>query len=351
MVCQLVDGQVRIVGLQSSMIRSNVEAWSHLPYLFGLEVAEEAASADDFSGLALPKSLRVATFHLADGRSWAKFASLLRAQGLVRSVFVLGNQQVKRWLKLDLSELCGLDLIRFTGFVIDVVGSAIPPCWSKMTSLSSFYCTNCMMTSPPTALRGLQSLRSFVAFRQSEMVPCALGDLAEDPARCKASWETTHASKEGGRRDSTGRWSDFQEGPSFSCPESSYAFPFKEFLDLGWTGIRKVWLDGNFLTGPIPSDIADAWPSLQSLDLYGNKMEGPLPESLGRLDVIKLQLQSNNFSGEVPRGLISKLSSQNHLTLGLSGNPELRGCLPRDLWGPGVGGTQVKRCDYDHDDL
>merc|ERR1712187_139114 len=105
------------------------------------------------------------------------------------------------------------------------------------------------MSKPPVALKGLQSLRSFVAFRQSEMIPCALEELASDIDKCKPSWETFCGSKEGGLRDSTADWEDFQEGPSFLCPDHSYGFPFSEIVDLGWTHVQKVWLDGNFLTG------------------------------------------------------------------------------------------------------
>ena len=51
----------------------------------------------------------------------------------------------------------------------------------------------------------------------------------------------------------------------------------QEFLELGWSNIRKVWLDGNFLTGRIPANIGEAWPQLESLDLYDNNMEGASP--------------------------------------------------------------------------
>ena len=66
----------------------------------------------------------------------------------------------------------GLPLRRFEAFVLRV--GSIPQCWSAMaTTLESFYCTNCMMTEPPTAFRGFAALRSFVAFRQHEAIPRA----------------------------------------------------------------------------------------------------------------------------------------------------------------------------------
>ena len=62
----------------------------------------------------------------------------------------------------------------------------------------------------------------------------------------------------------------------------------------------QVWLDGNFLTGTIPADIATRWPELQSLDLYDNDLTGAIPAGLGELAWHKLQLHSNNLTGEVP---------------------------------------------------
>lgn len=139
-----------------------------------------------------------------------------------------------------------------------------------------------------------------------------------------------------------GEVDDFQEGPSFMCSDAAFAFPFREIVDLGWSNIEKVWLDGNFLTGEIPEDLARAWPRLQSLDLYDNNLEGTIPESLAELDLVKLQLQGNNFTGELPAGLTAMLASKG-MVLGLAGNSGLHGCLPR-----GVGGlaeTGLQHCE------
>merc|ERR1712113_653560 len=99
-------------------------------------------------------------------------------------------------------------------------------------------------------------------------------------------------------------------GPSFLCKRESFAFPFREFLSLDWSNIEKVWLDGNFLTGEIPDEIDKAWPSLQSLDLYENSMHGEIPESLAGLDLVKLQLNGNDFSGTLPTALAKKLRDE-----------------------------------------
>mmetsp|Transcript_173197 Transcript_173197/g.549878 ORF Transcript_173197/g.549878 Transcript_173197/m.549878 type:complete len:179 (+) Transcript_173197:984-1520(+) len=160
------------------------------------------------------------------------------------------------------------------------------------------------------------------------MTPCVAKSIARSLEACKPSWETKCLLKDSRRQDSTGDPSDFQEGPSYMCPEVAYGFKFEEFLKLGWTNVEKVWLDGNFLKGGIPENIADLWPKLKSLDLYDNDMEGPIPASLARLDFVKLQLNGNNFSGTIPTGVVNMLH-KNHMVLGLASNPHLEGCAPR----------------------
>lgn len=116
-------------------------------------------------------------------------AELLRVHGRLQSLMLAGKQDVERWLPLDLSIFCGLrDLRRFSAYVFDV--GRIPECWGEMELLESFYCTNCMMTAPPTALRGSLALRSFVAFRQSEMTPCVYRRVFHENPKCRLSWES-----------------------------------------------------------------------------------------------------------------------------------------------------------------
>ncbi|CAK0806649.1 unnamed protein product [Prorocentrum cordatum] len=105
-----------------------------------------------------------------------------------------------------------------------------------MTNLQNFYCTSCMMTSPPKALAGLRSLKSFVAFGQSEFSPCLLKKLSKNMSRCRVTWETKNLF----RTDS--------ESPMFSCPEFSYAFPFADSCvwvgpasrSYGWTATSSL---------------------------------------------------------------------------------------------------------------
>ncbi|CAE8587819.1 unnamed protein product, partial [Polarella glacialis] len=352
-LCKRIDGELRIVGLSAKLTRKDLQALARLPHLFALELDLGVSPEEDFSDLFLPDSLRLVSIRISkDPEMWKKATSLLRAQGKIRSVHVDGVQDILRWLQVDLSELCGLDLLRFSGYVFEVVGSTFPACWSKMVNLQSVYCSNCMMTQPPTALKGLQSMKSFVAFRQSEMTPCAMKENAKSPEQCKPSWETRFGFK-GAVRESTGAWGDFQEGPSFKCRDASYSFHFEEFLQLGWTNVRKVWLDGNFLTGGIPDNISEIWPALQSLDLYDNAMSGPLPQSLFSLELVKLQLQGNNFSGQLPPGVVGLLN-RDSIYFGVADNPALGGCLPKEfIRGERgfVAGTRIEACNSSHNEL
>ncbi|CAE7234572.1 FLS2 [Symbiodinium microadriaticum] len=335
--CQNIEGQIRIVGFAGELGgQTDLTKLSGLPYLSAAVLRGPAKS--DFEGHSWPL-LRFLRLEAPSRDVVQTVAKALQGPPgrQLRSLQIYGRQDVLRWTPVDLAEFCGLDLVHFTAFVIHVAGGALPECWNKMRNLRNFYCSNCMMSHPPTALRGLQSLRSFVAFRQWEMIPCALQRLSR--GGCKASWETRHLFKDGGRATSTGRWEDFQEGPSFLCPQHSFGFAFEEFVKLGWSNIEKVWLDGNFLTGKIPEDIALRWPKLKSLDLYDNDLEGPLPESLGTLPFVKLQLHANNFAGTVPHN-VWRLTQRPHLLLGLQENINLTGCTSaKTHWERGVPGT------------
>ena len=344
--CGWIEGRLRIVAMEilpedhELLTRGKVHA---LPHLFSVLLHE--ATPETVRGLFMLPALQLLRldFPAAGAVETLRDHSTSR----LRSLQIHGRQDRLHWTRVDLSALCSLDLLHFRAYAIQVLGGTLPNCWQRMTQLRTFYCSNCMMHLPPTALRNLTSLTSFVAFRQWEMIPCALQHV--NSTNCKASWETRHATKtdEDALRDSTGAWSDFQEGPSFICPAASYAFPFEEFVKLGWSNIRKVWLDGNFLTGTIPDNIAEVWPKLESLDLYDNNLEGSIPDSLGRLAFVKLQLQGNRFSGRVPKSVL-RLAHRANIMLGLQENPDLQGCSP-DIghWSNGIPGTQIRPC---HDD-
>eukprot|EP00933_Yihiella_yeosuensis_P066084 TRINITY_DN7016_c0_g1_i13.p1 TRINITY_DN7016_c0_g1~~TRINITY_DN7016_c0_g1_i13.p1 ORF type:complete len:496 (-),score=55.70 TRINITY_DN7016_c0_g1_i13:136-1623(-) len=349
--CNYID-KIRIVGVIINSISAAAGLSTlHLPYLTHARFDLKYLPGLEEAGISLPATLRTVIIRISDEEGaalWPAFAALLRAQGKIEFVYIEAPYYQLHWVKLDLALLCGLNLRKFGAYTINV-GETLPECWSGMKQLESFYCTNCMMTKPPTALKGLLSLRSFVAFRQSEMIACAVGKLSKAPEHCRPSWETRKHRKP--KQESTGTWDDFQEGPSFLCPDMSYSFPLKDLVDLGWSNIEKVWLDGNFLSGRIPENIGELWPKLRSLDLYDNNLEGPIPESLGKLNWIKLQLHSNNFSGRVPASVM-KVVRNRIVYFGVGDNPLLEGCIPKNDHDieEFMGTRQIRLCD-DEDEL
>ena len=159
----------------------------------------------------------------------------------------------------------------------------------------------------------------------------------------------------------------------WNCFHESFHFDFAELVDLNWPNIEKVWVDMNFISGQIPPDIDQRWPKLQSLDVYDNLMTGPIPEALGRLPLTKLQMQANDFSGELPQSLVQRmeeiaeygrtsdpaedglsafnLSCEQFFHIGLSDNPRLRGCVPArsSFSSVGLTNTNVTLCGVDVD--
>ncbi|CAK7332431.1 unnamed protein product, partial [Dovyalis caffra] len=68
--------------------------------------------------------------------------------------------------------------------------------------------------------------------------------------------------------------------------------------------LTELWLDGNFLTGPIP-DINNL-VNLQIVHLENNKLSGPLPRYLGSLpNLQELYIQNNSLTGEIPSTLLT----------------------------------------------
>lgn len=55
------------------------------------------------------------------------------------------------------------------------------------------------------------------------MIPCGV----KEKQGCKPSYETRHGTKGTQSVTQSVAWEDFQDGPSFVCPERSYAFDFQ----------------------------------------------------------------------------------------------------------------------------
>ncbi|KAG0561879.1 hypothetical protein KC19_9G100100 [Ceratodon purpureus] len=95
----------------------------------------------------------------------------------------------------------------------------------------------------------------------------------------------------------------------------------------GLTSLVKLYLGGNQLTGHIPSQLASL-KNLQYLGLEFNNLQGPIPSWLGGLtSLVELTLGDNQFTGHIPNELGSLKRLQ---TLTLQGN-NLCGPIPPSL--------------------
>ena len=105
--------------------------------------------------------------------------------------------------------------------------------------------------------------------------------------------------------------------------------------DLGLTGsipaalggLQRLDLDGNMLTGEIPSELSRL-SKLKSLYLYDNRLTGEIPPELSRLSKLKnLHLYDNLLSGAIPPEL-GELKELRQLVLG---NNMFTGGIPPQL--------------------
>ncbi|XP_051148644.1 leucine-rich repeat receptor-like protein kinase PXC1 [Andrographis paniculata] len=91
--------------------------------------------------------------------------------------------------------------------------------------------------------------------------------------------------------------------------------------------LEKVNLSGNDFSGEIPPEISSL-SRLRSLDLSDNNLHGSIPPELSNLSLLRdLQLQNNQLSGTIPNSLDSLANLK---ILNLSNN-EMNGNLPENL--------------------
>jgi hypothetical protein len=76
-----------------------------------------------------------------------------------------------------------------------------------------------------------------------------------------------------------------------------------------WSNLSIVIMNGNMLTGPLPSEIGAMHPQLTIMDFSSNKLTGQIPASIGELNLTIMQLQNNELTGQIPAmvGSISAL--------------------------------------------
>ncbi|KAI3807710.1 hypothetical protein L1987_23644 [Smallanthus sonchifolius] len=88
------------------------------------------------------------------------------------------------------------------------------------------------------------------------------------------------------------------------------------------TSLTGLDLSSNYLTGHIPSNVADVLPFLTNVDLSNNNLSGPIPPSIGNLSFINVL----RLSGQVPKIRIPSVSADSYAyNFGLCGGP-LRRC-------------------------
>ncbi|KAG5535863.1 hypothetical protein RHGRI_023585 [Rhododendron griersonianum] len=71
------------------------------------------------------------------------------------------------------------------------------------------------------------------------------------------------------------------------------------------SGLVELWLDGNFLDGPIPD--FSGCKDLGIIHFENNQLTGDMPSSLAELPNLReLYMQNNKLFGKVPSGLLDK---------------------------------------------
>jgi hypothetical protein len=136
------------------------------------------------------------------------------------------------------------------------------------------------------------------------------------------------------------------------------SFPFWQILDLSlnrlsgslpsqWlvlTNLQHINLDRNRLIGSVPFQWA-TMSRLQLLTIANNSVEGTLPVSWQSMMKAKqLIFTGNKLTGSIPRQW--GRMAPNLIKLGLSGNPNMIGCIPQKLFEQsmlGIGVLSVER--------
>ena len=156
----------------------------------------------------------------------------------------------------------------------ETLKGALPPALGNLDKLQTLVLSNSQLGGPiPAELGNLTNLQSLILFNSefSGPIPASLGDLEE---------------------------------------------------------LQGLVLSLNELSGRIPSELANL-ASLEVLGLANNKLSGAIPAGLANLASLQaLYLAANQLSGPIPPSL-GNLSNLQFMRL--AGNPELTGCVPRNL--------------------
>ena len=251
-------------------------------------------------------------------------------------------------VNLNLPSLCRSTELRFL-YLQHLRIHTLPSCFSELTQLRFLFLGNNRLVHLSVHM---PELRTLIANQQGIASPSENGN----EVGCKVLMQT-----------------GVNATVQSVCPSRSIALPFENVTgQMLLPKLQKLWLDGLFLSGPIPKyaiacftqphicwcrSFTAKFPFLESLKLHENQITGPIPPSFQAVDWIKLELQGNELSGTVPLDLFMR--PQRLHDLGLFHNPNLEGCIPetvtqnvhRDIKGRkrhqykvGVPGTQVGVC-------
>ncbi|XP_030961720.1 receptor-like protein 56 isoform X2 [Quercus lobata] len=90
----------------------------------------------------------------------------------------------------------------------------------------------------------------------------------------------------------------------FIVHNNSFKGPFIVPYDIR-PNMLSIDISGNYLHGPIPTNLGLIFPNLESLKMSRNEFEGNIPSSFGNLVFLQgLDLSENHFSGAIPMNFI-----------------------------------------------
>ncbi|MCO5557577.1 hypothetical protein L7F22_011143 [Adiantum nelumboides] len=101
---------------------------------------------------------------------------------------------------------------------------------------------------------------------------------------------------------------------------SNYLSGLLPFDLINCTQLKRVSLQGNRFSGPLPRFNAADTPFLSTLDLSFNHFAGEIPPSFSSLNLHVLRLQNNSLSGSIPHDLSGRFRDLNLSNNNLSGS-------------------------------